>query len=86
MSKLLEVLTNHEAATLPIEQVKPPDNITGNCVQCGKCCEFYNCPLWDKVNKVCSIYNNRPVACRMWPHRQSDIMKVGCPGFTQVNL
>lgn len=86
MAKILEILTLDEVKALPVDHVKPPANVTGNCIKCGKCCKFYQCPLWDDVGKVCMIYPHRPVACRMWPHRQSDIVLIGCPGYKQTGL
>jgi len=86
MSKSLTVFYPSEVATFPENQLHPPDNIEGTCQQCGKCCLFYGCPLFDTDTNQCRIYENRPVGCRTWPHGQKEILEVGCDGFTQTGL
>jgi hypothetical protein len=86
MGKLMAVMTKEEVDNLPTEHANPPPSITGNCTKCGKCCVFFECPLWDTDKKVCLIYDQRPVACRMFPHRQVEIIDVKCLGYTQTGL
>lgn len=86
MGKLINVVNTAEANTLPDDQKKPPDNVTGACTKCGKCCVLWGCPLVDPITHQCPIYTNRPVACRMYPRRQTDIDNAACPGFTQTGL
>ncbi len=86
MARLIDPVSDSAAANLPDEQKAPPIRITGKCQQCGKCCEFYKCALVDAETGQCTIYKNRPVACRTWPNRKGDIDSVGCPSFTQTGL
>lgn len=86
MSKLLAVLSLFEARTLPEKQTKPPSNIVGKCQQCGRCCTFYQCPLYNGMDKECIIHSRRPVACRIWPRREDEILETECPGYKQVGL
>jgi len=86
MSRLLEPITEANAEKLPDNQKSPPSSITGNCKQCGKCCRFYGCAIVDVETGCCPIYKNRPVACRIWPNRQSNINETGCVGFMQTGL
>ena len=86
MSKLLAVLSDIEAQTLADEHTTVPSEITGECRQCGRCCVAWDCPLVDPITHKCTVYNNRPVACRMFPQRQDDINSVKCPGFNQTGL
>jgi len=86
MSKLLAVLSTAEAAILAPDQKTIPTAITGNCQKCGKCCVLWGCPLVDPITHQCPIYENRPVACRMFPQRKADIDASACNGFKQTGL
>jgi len=42
----------------------------GECNRCGWCCLYHSCPLVyfdEEKNAVCSIYNNRPKRCKVFP-------------------
>jgi len=86
MPKLLAILTDSEAQTLAETQKNTPAEITGQCQQCGRCCVLWGCPLVDPVTHKCTVYNNRPATCRMFPQKQNDIDAAKCPGFKQTGL
>lgn len=51
-------------------KIKPRYERRGQCNRCGWCCEYHGCPLvkYDEENKAyCTIYNNRPNRCRVFP-------------------
>ena len=86
MPKLLAVVSLTEAAGLPEAQSHPPSTIVGTCQRCGRCCEFYRCPLYNGMDKGCLIHGRRPVACRIWPRREDEILETKCPGYKQTGL
>ena len=48
--------------------------LTGGCSSCGASCKLlFQCPHWDDKSHLCSIYEDRPNACRLFPITQADI-------------
>jgi len=86
VSRRVVPITEADADKLPDNQKMPPSNITGTCKQCGKCCRYSGCVLVDAETGRCPIWKNRPIACRMWPNSQANIVEVGCGGFVQTGL
>jgi len=42
----------------------------GSCKRCGWCCEYHGCPdvIYDeKGMAICTIYDDRPDRCRVFP-------------------
>ena len=54
-------------------------NLFGQCNRCGECCKRLKCEhlimetLDDEPFARCSIYNNRPLRCFMWPDLEDAI-------------
>jgi len=66
--------------------------IEGSCDSCGASCNLlFQCPHWDTKTRLCSVYDDRPNICRLFPITPADIRdrdlvnrKVGCNfAFTQ---
>jgi Fe-S-cluster containining protein len=48
--------------------------LTGGCISCGASCNLlFTCPHWDEESRLCSIYEDRPMACRMFPITPADL-------------
>jgi hypothetical protein len=48
--------------------------LAGGCVSCGASCNLlFRCPHWDEKSRLCSIYDDRPLTCRVFPITPSDI-------------
>lgn len=48
--------------------------LTGGCRSCGASCKLLiQCPHWDEKSHLCSIYEDRPPACRLFPITPADI-------------
>lgn len=66
--------------------------LTGGCKGCGASCNLlFQCPHWDNATRLCSVYEDRPNICRLFPITPADIRdrnigmkKVGC-GFNFAN-
>jgi hypothetical protein len=63
--------------------------ISGGCKSCGASCKImFQCPHWDESTHLCSVYEDRPNICRLFPITPADIKdrdlvlkNVGC-GFS----
>ncbi len=63
--------------------------LTGGCKGCGASCNLlFQCPHWDQQSRLCSVYDDRPNICRLFPMTPGDIrdrdiaaQKIPC-GFT----
>ena len=48
------------------------------------------CPLYDKENKNCLVYDNRPLSCRTYPleydGKNFTVVDVDCPGIGQEGM
>jgi Fe-S-cluster containining protein len=54
--------------------LKRKHRLTGACISCGVSCNLlFKCPHWDKESQLCSIYDDRPLTCRLFPITPSDI-------------
>ena len=54
--------------------LKRKHRLTGGCISCGASCNLLlKCPHWDQESRLCSIYDDRPTACRLFPITPSDI-------------
>ena len=54
--------------------LKRKHGLTGGCTSCGASCNLlFKCPHWDEGSRLCSIYEDRPLACRMFPITPSDL-------------
>jgi len=52
--------------------------LTGGCASCGASCNLlFPCPHWDKASRLCSIYEDRPLVCRMFPITPADLRDRG---------
>jgi len=48
--------------------------LSGGCVSCGASCNLlFKCPHWDNQSHLCSVYEDRPNICRLFPITPSDI-------------
>jgi len=48
--------------------------LTGGCVSCGASCKLlFQCPHWDDQSHLCSVYEDRPTVCRLFPITPGDI-------------
>lgn len=48
--------------------------LVGGCQSCGASCKLmFQCPHWDDKSHLCSIYEDRPNICRLFPMTPSDI-------------
>jgi hypothetical protein len=48
--------------------------LVGGCVSCGASCNLlFKCPHWDEKSRLCSIYDDRPLTCRVFPITPADI-------------
>jgi hypothetical protein len=48
--------------------------LSGACISCGVSCNLLlKCPHWDEESRLCSIYDHRPLTCRLFPITPSDI-------------
>ena len=55
-------------------QLKWKYGLTGGCISCGASCNLlFKCPHWDEGSRRCSIYEDRPMACRMFPITPADL-------------
>jgi len=47
----------------------------GGCTSCGASCKLlFQCPHWDDRTHLCSVYEDRPNICRMFPITPGDIV------------
>lgn len=74
---LLRKLRRGIATTLAVEYVQQAIKTrTGACDRCGACCKIgFRCPAY-REESGCSIYNDRPPACRAFPIAPSDLLDV----------
>ena len=68
-----------------------PDDIQGECVQCGNCCMNHQCVFLEKVDEKkyqCGVYHSpfRKLSnCGSFPINRHDIERYACPSyFAQV--
>ena len=48
--------------------------LSGGCRSCGASCNLLlQCPHWDTKSHLCSIYDDRPPACRLFPITPADV-------------
>lgn len=48
--------------------------LEGGCTSCGASCKLlFQCPHWDEPTHLCTIYEDRPPACRFFPITPADI-------------
>lgn len=48
--------------------------LTGGCDSCGASCNLlFQCPHWSSESKLCTVYEDRPNICRLFPITPSDI-------------
>ncbi|MBI2295811.1 MAG: YkgJ family cysteine cluster protein [Betaproteobacteria bacterium] len=48
--------------------------LVGACSSCGASCNLlFQCPHWDDRSRLCSVYEDRPAVCRLFPITPSDI-------------
>jgi hypothetical protein len=66
--------------------------LSGGCVSCGASCKLlFQCVHWDDSSHLCSIYDDRPMACRLYPITPADIddrnlvLKTKPCGFQFIN-
>ncbi len=46
----------------------------GGCTHCSSSCNLlFRCPHWDKTSSRCSVYEDRPEICRLFPITPRDI-------------
>jgi len=54
--------------------LKRKHGLTGGCISCGASCNLlFRCPHWDTESRLCSIYEDRPVTCRLFPITPADV-------------
>jgi hypothetical protein len=55
-------------------RLKRKYGLIGGCTSCGTSCNLLlQCPHWDEESRLCSIYDDRPITCRLFPITPSDI-------------
>jgi len=48
--------------------------LKGGCANCGTSCQLlFKCPHWDNRSRLCSVYEDRPNICRLFPITPADI-------------
>lgn len=48
--------------------------LEGGCRSCGASCKLlFQCPHWDESSSLCSVYEDRPNICRLFPITPKDI-------------
>lgn len=48
--------------------------LTGGCTHCASSCKLlFQCPHWDDQTSRCSVYEDRPDICRLFPITPADI-------------
>lgn len=48
--------------------------LQGGCTSCGASCKLlFQCPHWDESSHLCSVYEDRPNICRLFPITPADI-------------
>lgn len=48
--------------------------LRGRCRSCGSSCNLlFQCPQWDPVSRLCKIYEQRPLVCKLFPITPSDL-------------
>lgn len=48
--------------------------LSGGCVSCGASCNLmFRCPHWDEKTHLCTVYEDRPNICRVFPITPGDI-------------
>lgn len=66
---------------------KVPDDIQGECVQCGNCCMNHQCVFLEQVDAKkfqCGIYHSpfrRLSNCGSFPLNRHDIERYACPSY-----
>jgi hypothetical protein len=64
-----------------------PDDIQGECVQCGNCCMHHQCVFLEKVDEKkfqCGVYHSpfRKLSnCGSFPINRHDIERYACPSY-----
>ena len=47
---------------------------TGGCTSCGASCNLlFRCPHWNAQTHLCSVYEDRPNICKLFPITPADI-------------
>lgn len=48
--------------------------ITGGCTSCGASCNLlFRCPHWDATTHLCTVYEDRPNICKVFPITPADL-------------
>jgi hypothetical protein len=48
--------------------------LSGGCQGCGASCNLlFQCPHWDENSNLCTVYEDRPNICRLFPITPADI-------------
>lgn len=48
--------------------------LSGSCKNCGASCTImFDCPFWESGSGLCSVYQDRPTLCRLFPITPSDL-------------
>ena len=48
--------------------------IVGGCTGCGASCNLlFRCPHWDAKTHLCTVYEDRPNICKVFPITPADI-------------
>lgn len=81
MTYSLTLLRIADIKQLSPSESNPSKKFTGHCLQCGRCCKFFNCPAFDFTTNKCKVHYNRPIACRQWPTNLDEFNYVKCKGF-----
>ncbi len=56
------------------ENLRKKYGLSGGCVSCGASCNLlFRCPHWDAKTHLCTVYENRPNICRVFPITPADI-------------
>src|ERR1017187_354888 len=48
--------------------------LQGGCNSCGEIVNLlFRCPHWDTDSRLCTVYESRPLVCRMFPITPTDL-------------
>ncbi len=48
--------------------------LKGSCQSCGASCNLlFSCPHWNPVSRLCTVYEDRPNICRLFPITPADL-------------
>jgi hypothetical protein len=63
------------------EALRARYRLEGGCARCGTSCNLLiRCPHWDGATGLCTIYDDRPDVCRLFPITPADLRDLELTG------